>query len=122
MGITGIKKRLGNRHCFPKVAAIVTGKLLNNFLGGEKKKAQTLELVNLGIFMFRHSFICTANKLIGGLTVLVHFGVWGTASFIRNIFLSHHFSTALWVTFCRSTLEVTRSAKGRGLGQSNLAY
>lgn len=72
--------------------------------------------------MFSHSFMCTANKLIGGLTVLVHFWVWGTASFIMNIFLSHYFSTALWVTFCRNALEVTRTAKGRGLGHSNLAY
>jgi len=35
MQITGIKKRLGNRHCFLKVDAIMTGKLLMDFL--EKK-------------------------------------------------------------------------------------
>lgn len=96
----------------------MTGKL-RNFL---KKKAQILVLANLSIFMVSHSFICTVKKLIVGLTVLVHFWVWGTASFIMNIVLAHCFSTALWVAFCINTLEVTRSAKGRGLGHSNLVH
>lgn len=87
VGITGIKKRLGHRRCFPKADAIVNGKILMNFLG-EGEQTTNFRTCRPEYFHV-YLFMCTANKLVSGLTVLVPFWVWETASFIVNIFLPH---------------------------------
>lgn len=81
-GITGTEKRLGSRQFF-KSGCHSDSKTYYKFLG---KNTQTLEPVNLSTFMFSHTFIHAANKLISELMTPVLFWVWGTASFIMSVF------------------------------------